>query len=872
MPVTCAKCARANPPDAQYCYHDGVALSGALAAGPVSIGLRAFTAPFILPSGKQCRNFDQLASACQENWAGAVEALQRGQLEQFLAGQGRADLASAARAAARYPDKDRGLDQFLAKLPSQVVPPPKLVVEPQDLHLGQLRIGTSRSLTLKMRNQGMRLIYGSITVHNAPWLSVGSGAGTQQKLFQFGSDLALTVTIQGKRLRASNKPLEGKLIVDSNAGRFSIPVKAEVPVKPFATGVLAGARSPRQVAEKAKANPKEAAPLFENGTVAQWYRDNGWTYPVKGAAASGLGAVQQFFEALGLTPPPKVEVSDKQVCLQGQAGAQLRHTLEVRAHEKRPVYAQASADQPWLEVGRARLSGRVATIPLTVSNVPARDGETLTANVTVTANGNQRFVIPVKLTVGGAFSTLTPLAAGGAAPVLMATRAGRTKSRGVNFLAAALLLLCLFGVATLDLVGGEKILLGKNVEGDDTEPICGGTGGGPAEPYDYEPRISISFTEDTQRPPGIAVLKLRDPLYPDKPKLLTRYERGNTNNVCVRIDGHDYIFGREQPAVGIKWKVLNGKVQREVKSKDGRKFISTMRYERERIEITQEVQLVVGEQTRLFDTALITYRVKNLDDRPHTVGIRALIDTYIGTNDGTPFHIPPTDDHPQMRMVDTMLVLEKAQIPAFVRVLENDNLKDPNTTVAEMGLKLRRYEDITRMVICRWPQDWGASEARWDWPFTPMNEPAGKEKDSCVVLYWNKLTMARDEERTMGFTYGLGRVGSSNTGPQFIDNHQGRIRLDVASAVKGKPFWVVASVKGADGQKCTLKLPAGVSLASGESASKSVQTENGKGYAVAAWRVVAQDAGQYTLEAVLDDGARDRAPAEVLRDSIFSGH
>jgi hypothetical protein len=129
-----------------------------------------------------------------------------------------------------------------------------------------------------LRNQGMRLIYGSVTIENAPWLTLGSGAGANQKLFQFGSEMSIPVNIQGKRLRASNKPLEGKLIVDSNAGMFTIKVKAEVPVKPFPSGSLAGARSPRQVAEKAKASPKDSAPLFENGSVAQWYKDNGWTY------------------------------------------------------------------------------------------------------------------------------------------------------------------------------------------------------------------------------------------------------------------------------------------------------------------------------------------------------------------------------------------------------------------------------------------------------------------------------------------------------------------------------------------------------------------------------------------------------------------
>jgi len=36
----------------------------------------------------------------------------------------------AAQEAARFPDRDRGLDQLLDKLPTQALPPPKLKVEP----------------------------------------------------------------------------------------------------------------------------------------------------------------------------------------------------------------------------------------------------------------------------------------------------------------------------------------------------------------------------------------------------------------------------------------------------------------------------------------------------------------------------------------------------------------------------------------------------------------------------------------------------------------------------------------------------------------------------------------------------------------------
>src|SRR5262249_8535286 len=77
--------------------------------------------------------------------------------------------------------------------------------------------------------------------------------------------------------------------------------------------------------------------------------------------------------------------------------------LEIKAQERRPIYAHAASDQPWLEVGRARLNGRTATlaIPLVVPAVPDREGETLRANVTILANSKQRFTVAVMLEVGG---------------------------------------------------------------------------------------------------------------------------------------------------------------------------------------------------------------------------------------------------------------------------------------------------------------------------------------------------------------------------------------------------------------------------------------------------------------------------------------
>src|SRR5262249_18431589 len=78
----------------------------------------------------------------------------------------------------------------------------------------------------------------------------------------------------------------------------------------------------------------------------------------------------------------------------------LRHTIEVFTEEKKPIYAHGVSDQPWLEVSRAKLNGRVASITLTVPSVPDRPGETLKARVKIQSNGNQKFVVPVTLHIG----------------------------------------------------------------------------------------------------------------------------------------------------------------------------------------------------------------------------------------------------------------------------------------------------------------------------------------------------------------------------------------------------------------------------------------------------------------------------------------
>ncbi len=872
MAQTCTKCSRVNPPEAAYCYFDGCVLPGHGANGaPVSAGSKPFPSPFVFPNGKACRNFDELALACQQNWSAARDLLKQGYLETFFGSLGRSDLSLAAREAGRYPDRDRGLDQLLAKLPSHVLPAPRVRVEPMEVNLGVVPLGQDRKFDLHLENQGMRLVYGSVTCDDGcDWLELGEQGGAPQKLFQFGGEQSVAVRVRGKRLRAGNKPLEGRLLVESNGGNVSVLVRAEVPVKPFPNGALAGAKSPRQVAEKAKARPKEASALFESGAVARWYKENGWSYPVQGPSASGLGAVQQFFEALGLTPPPKVEISEKAVYLQGNPGALLRHSLEVRTQERRPVYAHGVSSAPWLEVGRPRLNGRTATIPLAVPSVPAKVGQVLSAKVTVTANGNQRFVVPVTLTVGGsvvvgsplpvaAFASeaevevLAPTAAFAPAPIVRSPYV----QRGPNFLhalPALLLALVLFGVLASDLLTEKPP---EVVEKPPDPPPVAAKDGWEFKLKDREPRLEARFGDRHRF--GLTMRGVADPRYQDRDKQLTYFPDGSSNNTIVRIGGYEFYFGNDHAGTKVRPRT-------QIKDKRGNRrlgWITQHEFVRDKVLVTQHVEIVPG-STGFLDTCLVYYTVENQSDSAaQKVGLRVMLDTFIGANDGVPFTIPG-----EKGFLNTLREFDQKEVPDYVEAVENPDDPDNPGTVARLGLQNVKLpgvnlEPIERMLICRWP---GNQEEKWQWEPTPMNSPADKPADSCVALYWPQREMNPRDMRRMAFTYGLGELTISGG-----DGQEGDVKLALSAPSSVRPnaeFVVTAYVYNAkQGQAVALKLPPGLSLVEQETPEKAVE-ETARRTQVF-WKVKAGRADTYKLEATADKARAERA-VKVNSSSIFT--
>jgi hypothetical protein len=889
MVQTCSKCSRANPGDAVYCYYDGLVLGGhARAGGPVAVGAQPFASPFVFPTGKACRSFDELALVCQEDWKTARDLLKQGYLETFLGGLGRIDLVMAAKEASKFPDSDRGLDQFLSKLPSDVLEAPKLAVETQEINLGVLPVGSDgRTFDLRLENQGMRLLYGSITCSDGLWLSFADAPGAAEKHFQFGHDLALPVRVVGDRLRAGVKPLQAHLAIESNGGTATVIVRAEVPIKTFPDGVLAGAKSPRQVAEKAKAQPKEAAALFESGAVSAWYKANGWTYPVQGPAGSGLGAVQQFFEALGLTPAPKVEINVKSVALSASPGENVRHVLEVRTEEKKPIYANGVSNQPWLEVGRGKANGRVVTIPLSVPSAPNKPGQTLTASVTVHSNGNQRFVIPVTLQIAGgsafdfeeaapapapieepeAFEVVEAVTAAPVAPAPVrpmptpsapayqpSPRYGATsRPVWVHLLPAALL-----GLALLIVVGVDFLTRAPASSGQSGDDGNGGLKGDPeswsfGNLKDKDPRLALQFGSSKQF--GLQLVGVKDPRpeFPNKNKQLTFDDQGRTNNTIVNIEDSEYYFGEKTPDNRI---VSN----KELKNpRHG--TITVMDFSDKKVRVKQHVEIVPG-QSGVLDTCLVWYHIENYGDVPHKLGLRFMLDTYIGANDGVPFTAPGVKG-----FISDMREFKGKDVPPYIEAVEKpDDPKDPGAVV-RMGLKNIRLPgielvELDMLRITHYPPS-GARQ-RWDVPLESIQEAP---PDSCVALYWpydiKNGEMKGKSTRDMAFTYGLSQLDIGAGGA-------GALALSTPDIVApGTDFFVTAYVYNANkGDEVELTLPNGLTFAGGETPTKAVE-EGGKRASVF-WKVHAGAAGIFSIQAK-SGGSKTKPHDVVVKSSSIFG-
>ncbi|MGL4549704.1 MAG: hypothetical protein ACRC33_00845, partial [Gemmataceae bacterium] len=296
---------------------------------------------------------------------------------------------------------------------------------------------------------------------------------------------------------------------------------------------------------------------------------------------------------------------------------------------------------------------------------------------------------------------------------------------------------------------------------------------------------------------------------------LTYDTRGLTNNTVVKLDGAEHVFGEQgwvSAARGVfsapvspgRWKTLREKAEprTDLKMREGQQ--STWSFDAQKVEVTQTVGLVAGAQSSQVDTCLVLYRMTNRDARPHSVGVRALLDTFIGNNDGVPFLVPGQD-----RLISSMLEFRREDVPDFIQACEHEVFDNPGT-VCRIGFRVAGLESPKRVLLGAWPdsQHGRPAEAwftRWEVPLLPIKklDPA----DSAVTVYWDARELGPGESREVGFTYGLGKVAGG-----------GQLALSVGgSFAPGGEFTLTAYVRDPErGARLKLTLPEGFTLAGGD--------------------------------------------------------
>ena len=366
--------------------------------------------------------------------------------------------------------------------------------------------------------------------------------------------------------------------------------------------------------------------------------------------------------------------------------------------------------------------------------------------------------------------------------------------------------------------------------------LCTSQAAGPED----KPRIVLRFHN---KPDDIKAATMRfGILLPGGIKKLTFDPLGRTSTVCVKIDGQERLPGFPPG----QWQEQEGKLGLNARGTPRVGARSIWFYPNEQVSVTQTVEVVRGEQTFDVDTCRVLYTIENRDQQAHQVGLRFLLDTFIGTNDGAPFIIPG-----DKLLCETSKVFTGTdRVPEFVQALESMDFLNPGV-IAHLKLKMGgKVEPPSGASFGAWPQPGKVPGALGIQ--TPWKVPVASirtTKDSAAVLYWDERMMQPNEKRTLGFTYGLGN---------FSSNAAGDLGVTLAGTFQaGSNITVLALVKNpAIAQTLTLRLTDGLERVGGaETQVVTFPVPNSVRVAPVTWQVRAVRPGTFAVGLASSSGS-----------------
>lgn len=166
------------------------------------------------------------------------------------------------------------------------------------------------------------------------------------------------------------------------------------------------------------------------------------------------------------------------------------------------------------------------------------------------------------------------------------------------------------------------------------------------------------------------------------------------------------------------------------------------------IQVWQVLSITRSSTTGLLDTAQIEYHVENLGTESHLVGLRLVLDTMLGANDGAPFRV-------EDRALTSDSVYYAQNMPEFWQAF--DSLSNPQV-MSQGTLTGPGVTTPDRVYFTNWGS---LADNLWNFDFTPGRDftRIGEfELDSAIALFWDQVSLAPGESRSFVSYYGLGGV------------------------------------------------------------------------------------------------------------------
>lgn len=293
------------------------------------------------------------------------------------------------------------------------------------------------------------------------------------------------------------------------------------------------------------------------------------------------------------------------------------------------------------------------------------------------------------------------------------------------------------------------------------------------------------------------------PLIYGRPKPWTSY-------TTVRVGTDDYVFGgsttKRAGLNGLYGEVVAGPIIQG----DGIDTIALIGP----LEVLQRIEFAYSSTTGYRDSARIIYRVTNISEEPQQVGLRIMLDTQLGSNDGAPFRFG------EQAILDDAEFWHEA-LPEFWQAF--DALREPKV-IAQGTLIGPDMTRPDRIVF----SNWGSfADGLWDIDFRPGREflRLGEfELDSAVGLYWQPRVLMPGESRTYVTGYGMGGLSISPgelslglTSPSTVAlGSDGKARIPVVAYLENTGAGIGRDLV------MTLRVPRGMSFVGGSQAAKTL--------------------------------------------------